>query len=192
MLRHNIESKIGQKLSNEEFDFFQNLARPVNISAKKILIHEGDRCADLYFVEKGALYSYLIDQEGDAHVIQFAFEDYWISDMYSFYKNKPALYNVESLEDCQLLVFDQESIQIASDKLRRLDRFFRILAQNAYANAQYRIALNFSADAESRYIELIEKRPDILQRVPQYLIASYLGVKPQSLSRIRKKIAERR
>jgi CRP-like cAMP-binding protein len=192
LLRKNIESKIAEPLTDEEFDFFLSLAKPKFIPAKEILIHEGDRSTNLYFVDEGALYSYLIDTAGNAHVVQFAFEDYWITDMYSFYMNKPALYNVETLEACRLLVFEPEGIQTVSDRLHKLERFFRVLVQNAYAHMQYRIARNLSADAEARYLELVEQRPDIVQRVPQFLIASYLGVKPQSLSRIRKKISGRR
>ena len=192
MIRTNIESKIAQPLTDEEFTFFSQLLKTKTIVPKEILIHEGDRCTSLYFVEKGALYSYLTDDAGDAHVVQFALEDYWISDLYSFFSGKPALYTVEALEPCQLLVLDKTGFQTACDRLPKLDRFFRVLIQSAYVNAQYRIARTFSAEAEQRYCELVEKHPDIVQRVPQFLIASYLGVKPQSLSRIRKKIFERR
>jgi CRP-like cAMP-binding protein len=192
LLRKNIESKISGSLPNEAFDFFMGFAKSKTIAAKEILIHEGDRSTYLYFVEKGALCSYLIDSSGNAHVVQFAFEDHWITDMYSFYMNKPALYNVETLEPCRLLVFDSNGIKEACSKVHKLEHFFRVIVQNAYASLQYRIARNFSADAETRYLELIEQRPDIVQRVPQFLIASFLGVKPQSLSRIRKQIFERR
>ncbi|MCC6723268.1 MAG: Crp/Fnr family transcriptional regulator, partial [Saprospiraceae bacterium] len=110
----------------------------------------------------------------------------------SFYMDKSALFTVETLEHCQLIVFEKTAIAAACDKLHKMERFFRVLIQNAYAAAQYRIARSFSADTESRYLELIEKQPDVVLRVPQFLIASYLGVKPQSLSRIRKQMAERR
>lgn len=192
MIRTSIESKIGQPLTDEEYAFFIGLTKPQTISAKEILIHEGDRCTNLYFVEKGALYSYLTDNNGDAHVVQFALEGYWISDLYSFFSDRPALYTVEALEACQLLSLDKVAFQKCCDHLNKMDRFFRILIQNAYVGAQYRIARTFSAEAEQRYCELVENQPDIVQRVPQFLIASYLGVKPQSLSRIRKQIFERR
>lgn len=192
MIRTNIETKIGQPLREEEFAFFNGLLQPKTVAAKEILIHEGDRCSELYFVEKGALYSYLTDVMGNTHVVQFALEDYWISDLYSFFSGKPALYSVEALEPCQLLVLDKVGFQTACDKLPKLDRFFRVLIQAAYVNAQYRIARSFSAEAEQRYCELVKKNPDIVQRIPQFLIASFLGVKPQSLSRIRKNIFERR
>ncbi len=192
MIRTNIESKIGQPLTGKEFEFFIGLMKPQTIAAREILIHDGDRCTNLYFVEKGALYSYLTDDTGDAHVIQFALEDYWISDLYSFFSGNPALYTVEALEPCQLLSLSKEGFKIACDHLPKLERFFRVLIQAAYVNAQYRIARTFSTEAEQRYCELVETHPDIVQRVPQFLIASYLGVKPQSLSRIRKNIFERR
>lgn len=192
LIRTNIQSKIGQPLSDEEFTFFTELLHVQTIAPKEILIHEGDRCTSLYFVQKGALCSYLADDKGDAHVVQFALEGYWISDLYSFFSGKPALFSVEALEACELLVLDKAGFQTACDRLHKFERFFRILIQNAYVNAQYRIARTFSAEAEQRYCDLVEQHPDIVQRVPQYLIASYLGVKPQSLSRIRKQIFERR
>lgn len=192
LIRNNVESKIGKPLTEEEFDLFSGLLQPKTIAPKEILIHGGDRCSNLYFVEKGALYSYLTDNAGNTHVVQFALEDYWISDLYSFFSGKSALYTVEALEPCQLLVLDKTGFQTACDRLPKVERFFRILIQNAYVSAQYRIARAFSAEAEQRYCELVELNPDIVQRIPQFLIASYLGVKPQSLSRIRKKIFERR
>lgn len=192
MIREDIEKKIAQPLSDEEFNFFNGLLRSKIIARKEILISEGDCCPHIYFVEKGLLCSFLTDDAGEAHVVQFALEGYWISDLYSFFSGKPAIYTVEALEDCQLLVLDKRGFEAACDHLNKFERFFRILVQNAYVQAQYRIARTFSADAGQRYLELVERHPDIVQRVPQFLIASYLGVKPQSLSRIRKQIFERR
>ncbi len=192
MIRQHIEAKIGKPLTDEEFDYVVSSARQKSVAPKEVLIHAGDRCTKLYFVQKGALHSFLTDDAGNAHVVQLAFEGYWIADMYSFYMDKPALFTIETLEQCELLVFEKTAIAEACDRLHKIERFFRILSQNAYAAAQYRIARSFSADTESRYLELIEKNPDIVMRVPQFLIASYLGVKPQSLSRIRKQMAERR
>ncbi|MBX2892141.1 MAG: Crp/Fnr family transcriptional regulator [Saprospiraceae bacterium] len=192
MIRHSIEKKIAQPLTDEEFAFFSDLLRSKTVAKKEILISEGDRCPNIYFVEKGALCSFLTTDTGEAHVIQFALEGYWISDLYSFFSEKPAIYTIEALEDCQLLALDKAGFQTACDHLPKVERFFRLLIQTAYVHAQYRIARTFSADAEQRYLELLEEQPDIVQRVPQFLIASYLGVKPQSLSRIRKQIFERR
>lgn len=192
MIRDSIEKKIALRLTDEEFAFFSDLLRSKTVAKKEILISEGDRCPHIYFVEKGALCSFLTTDTGEAHVVQFALEGYWISDLYSFFSEKPALYTIEALEDCQLLALDKAGFQTACDRLPKVERFFRLLIQNAYVHAQYRIARTFSADAEQRYLELLEEQPDIVQRVPQFLIASYLGVKPQSLSRIRKQIFERR
>ncbi|MBI1224534.1 MAG: cyclic nucleotide-binding domain-containing protein [Bacteroidetes bacterium] len=192
MIRQHIESKIGKALTDEEFDYFSSLLRNKSVAPKEVLIHAGDRCSKLYFVQKGALHSFLTDDVGNAHVVQLAFEGHWISDMYSFHMDQPALFTIETLEPCELIVFEKSAIAEACDRLHKIERFFRILAQNAYAAAQYRIARSYSADTESRYLELVDKNPDIVLRVPQFLIASYLGVKPQSLSRIRKQMAERR
>ncbi len=197
MIRQHIEQKLGQPLTDGEFadgefDRFSQLLHPKRVAKKEMLIREGARCADLNFVEKGALFSSLIDASGDAHVVQFALEGYWISDSNSFWHGRPALFTVEALEECQLLALSREGFQAACDEMPKFERFFRLLAQNAYASAQWRIARMFSASAEERYRELVERHPDIVQRVPQFLVASFLGVRPQSLSRIRRQIFEKR
>lgn len=191
MIRAAIEKKTGRQLSDEDLARFEGLLRRKSIRKKDILIQEGVLCPYLYFVETGALYSFLTAESGEAQVVQFALEGAWISDLYSFFSEKPALFTVEALEDCQLLVLDKSGFETAVDRIPNFERFFRILIQQAYVHAQYRIARAFSADAEQRYCELVERYPNIIQRVPQFLIASFLGIKPQSLSRIRKQIAER-
>lgn len=134
---------------------------------------------------EGSCYSYILDKKGDKHAVQFSLEGYWISDLYSFYSDRNAIYNIEALEPLSVLMLNKEGFEKACDSISCIDRFFRILIQNAYIALQYRLAKTNSEDAEKRYTEFSKTHPDFIQRIPQYLIASYLGIKPQSLSRIR-------
>jgi CRP-like cAMP-binding protein len=189
-LKASIESKVH--LTDGEYAYFKTLFTKNTIKKRELLVREGDICRYTYFIEKGIIGVYTVDTAGEMHVVQFGFEGYWIGDLYSFYTGKPALYNIEALEDCEVLQIDFDTQEAAYEAIPKLERFYRLLVQNAYINAQLRIAKTFSDSAEARYLDLIERQPDILQRVPQYLVASYLGIKPQSLSRIRKQIFEKK
>jgi CRP-like cAMP-binding protein len=189
-LKDSIEAKI--RLSDTEYAQFKAFFIKKTVKKKDLLVREGDISRNTFFIEKGAMCVYSIDNDGEMHVVQFGFEGYFIGDLYSFYTGKPALYSIEALEDCEILQIDYETQERAYEKIPKIERFFRLLVQNAYINAQLRIAKTFSDSAEDRYLTLIKRHPDILQRVPQYLVASYLGIKPQSLSRIRKQIFEKK
>lgn len=190
LLLKSLEKKV--RLTKEEFDLFTGWLKLRSISKKEHLLTEHELCQHIAFVEQGILRSYLINHEGEAVTVQFALEGYWIADLYSFFSAKPAIYNIEALENAELLLLNQRSFQQACDTIPAFERFFRMLIQNAYVATQERVAKAYSQQAEERYVELTQKHPDILQRVPQHYIASYLGIKPQSLSRIRKQLFEKR
>lgn len=187
-IRTNIEQKINKPLPDSDFEKFNSWLVPMTINKKEQIISEGKPNAQLYFIQQGVLHLYVIDQEGETHTVQFGFEGYWLNDLYSFLSGKPAIFNLEALEETKILVLSKANFDRACDEIPCFERFFRILVQNAYVGSQYRIAKVFSEDAAQRYLDLIEKQPNLLQRVPQYLVASYLGIKPQSLSRIRQSL----
>lgn len=187
-LRQNIERKINTALSDDDFALFLRFLEPVTFSKKTIVLEAEHFCSNIYYIEKGLLISLLTDEKGEKHAVQFAFEDHWISDLYSFFSQKPAIITIEALEDTTALAITKENFELAMQKLPQFERFFRILIQNAYIHSQQRIAKTFTDDAEQRYKDLICTNPNFLQRVPQYLIASFLGIKPQSLSRIRQNL----
>ena len=192
LLRANIEKTIGQKISDNDFEKFSGLLFEKSFDKKACLTEEGGQCNYIYFILEGSAYSYITDKKGDKHVIQFALEGYWISDLYSFYSGRESIYTIEMLENSRVLVLNKENFQKACDSCLVLDRFFRILIQNAYVALQYRLAKTNSEEAEKRYEIFSKQYPGFIQRIPQYLIASYLGIKPQSLSRIRKEIAKKK
>ena len=191
LLKNHIEKKINQSLSEHDFDKFIKLVFEKSFEKNQLLVEEGGYCNYIYFIEQGACYSYLTDEKGEKHVIQFALEDYWISDLYSFFSGKNAIYSIEALEHTKVLALNKDSFQKACDTIPAFDRFFRILLQNAYVTLQQRMAKTNSEEGENLYKEFSKIHPDFIQRIPQYLIASYLGVKPESLSRIRKGIAKK-
>ncbi len=191
-LRKNIEKTINKTLSDAAFEEFLKLMSEKSFEKKDLLIEEGSVCNYIYFIEQGACYSYLTDQRGEKHAVQFALEGYWISDLYSFFSKAKAIYTIETLEPLKVLAISRENFQKACDNNSCFDRFFRILIQNAYVSVQYRLVKTNSEEAEKRYFEFSKLHPDFVQRIPQYLIASYLGIKPQSLSRIRKESARKK
>ncbi len=186
LLRKNIEKTLKQTITDKEFADFLHLVFEKNFDKKQCVVAEGEPCNYIYFIVQGACFSSIIDENGDKHAIQFAIEDFWISDLYSFYSTRKSIYTVETLENTKTYALNRDNFQKACDTISFTDRFFRILIQNAYIALQYRLAKTNSEDAEHRYMEFSALHPDFVQRVPQYLIASYLGIKPQSLSRIRK------
>lgn len=191
-LKANIEKTIGTRLTESEIADFSKLVFEKSVDKKTTLAEEGNICSHVYFVVEGSAYSYISDPKGNKHALQFALENYWISDLYSFFSGRKAIYSVETLEPCKLVVLNKESFELACKTIPVLNCFFRILIQNAYVSLQYRLARANSVEAETRYEEFSKQNPHFMQRIPQYLIASYLGIKPQSLSRIRKEIISRK
>ena len=191
-IRKNIEVKINQKLTNEEFEKLKDWFVPIQFENKIHFVTEGKVCRNLYFVDAGATHTFIIDKKGEIHTVQFGFEGYWIGDMYSFFSGKPAIFNIETLEATRLFAMTHSDFEKACEQIPKFELFFRILVQNGYLSSLQRIAKNFSEDAEQRYLSLIKNHPDLPQRVPQYLVASYLGIKPQSLSRIRQNLLKQK
>ncbi len=190
-IRASIEEKAGRPLNGHEESGFLPLLTPRVFLKKQFLVDAGSDCRYLYFIDKGACCSYVTDGKAELHVVSFGLEGHWVSDLYSFFSGQPAIYTVEALEDCQVLALGRENFQKACDHIPLFERYFRVLIQNAYVATQHRLAKSYSEEAEQRYLELTQKHPGLVNRVPQYLLASYLGIKPQSLSRIRGKMSKR-
>lgn len=175
-------------ISEEEVKQFKQLLQTKTIQKNEFFVQEGDTAKYLAFVLSGGLYSYSIDEKGEKHVIQIALEEHWITDPYSFFSQEKSLYTVQALMKTEVLLLSKENKDKACDQFPKIERFFRLLVQNAYVHLLQRVSQISSDTAEERYLKLIQSHPNIIQQVPQYYIASYLGIKPQSLSRIRKNL----
>lgn len=184
-------NKIQEKviLSLEEQEILKTFFIPKKLRKKQYLLQEGDVCKYVAFVEKGALRSYSIDDKGNEHIIQFAPEGWWVADNYSFFTSEPSTYNIDAWEDSEILLLSLDEYERVVDEIPKMERYLRILLQNSLIALQRRILSNLSHTAEEKYVKLLGVYPDIVNRFPQHLIASYLGITPETLSRIRKQIA---
>ncbi|MCH7678960.1 Crp/Fnr family transcriptional regulator [candidate division KSB1 bacterium] len=188
VLRAHILKRID--LSDEEFTDCTTFFIPRKIKKGQFLLQEGDVCKHCAFVNNGCLRCYTIDDNGTEHVVDFAIEDWWIADLYSFLTGEPAVYNIDALENSEVLLLDRVSLENLCSISPNFERFFRLLHENNYIATHRRIVNFLSASAEERYLSFLETYPEFLQRLPQRQIASYLGITPESLSRLRKRLAE--
>lgn len=184
-LYKNINSKVT--ISETDFVKFSDYFKARSINKKQKLVEHGKSNDKIYFIEKGLFFSYKELDNGDIQVIQFAKENYWISDLYSFLSGSQALFTVQALEDCEIWEISKADLDKMCSEHPEMETYYRLNIQNAYVNTLLRLSSVYSADAEAKYNEIKDRQPDLLQRVPQYLIASYLGILPSSLSRIRNK-----
>ena len=189
-----LQKKISENiaLTDEEFDFCKTLFLPKKLRKRQYLLQEGDICKYTAFVSKGILRTYTVDNKGNEHILQFAMEGWWVSDLYSFLTNELSLYNIDALEDVELLLITKASWDLLLEKVPKFERHFRILLQNNLIATQKRLMGSLSESAEEKYTKLITSFPGCLQRVPQHMIASYLGITRETLSRIRGQLAERK
>lgn len=178
-------------LTQEESEFFSSLLEPRLLERKKVYLRAGGVCNYSAFVVNGALKSYTVDAQGKEHILSFATRDWWIADLYSLLSRKPAVLNIEAIEDTDVLLLSRSNQQLLYQKVPKFERFFRIIVENALVASQQRLIDNMSVAAEERYLNFIKKYPDIPASVPQRSIASYLGITPEFLSKIRSRLARR-
>ncbi|CAM3414560.1 Crp/Fnr family transcriptional regulator [Aequorivita lipolytica] len=172
----------------------QQLSFPLkrmNYEKGSILLKKGDVCKHSFFVEKGLLRSYMLDEDGKEHVIQFAPENWFIVDRSSVYFNDASESYIEAIEDTIVVFIEEDFICKASETSLAFSKFNDRLLHNHILHMQKRINLLLGATAETRYLSFIKTYPDLLLRVPQWMIASYLGITPESLSRVRKELAHK-
>ena len=172
-------------LTDKEKIEFASRFKEIKIKKRQFIVQPGFVPKCRYFVIKGALRAYVVGDEGKDHTIQFAIEDWWISDYDSYIHQQPASMFVVALEDCILLQINFEDEQALKALNHKFETFFRYKAELATAFMQRRIVTNLTKSAKERYDIFIESYPKLAERVPQYALASYLGITTQFLSKIR-------
>mgnify|MGYP003576122981 FL=1 len=173
----------------EELELVKTKLKPKKLRKKQYLLQEGDPCNFVAFVEKGVMRSYTINEKGTEHIIQFALEGWTISDMYSFLTGEPARYTIDAIEDCELVLISKTAQEELLQQLPKYETYMRLQLTGAYIAMQRRLTSIISSTLEERYAAFMAQYPNIAQRVPQHMIASYMGLTPETLSRVRKKIA---
>lgn len=190
LLFEKLEEKVG--LTADEKELVKTYFIPKKLRKRQYLLQEGDPCRYTAFIEKGLLRSYHIDDKGAEHMVQFGMEGWWIADMYSFLTGEPSAYNIDALEDSELLLITRPAQEELLLKLPQFERYLRLLIQNAYVALQRRLVVSLTQTAEEKYSSLMAICPTLTQRMPQHMIASYLGVTPETLSRVRKGMAAKK
>ena len=187
LIQKNIAKHIS--LNEEELSYFTSLLQLKRLRKKQFLLEEGEVFQYECFVNSGCLRQYYLDEKGQEHIIQFAISDWWIGDQYSFLTGLPSANFIDAIEESQVLLISKINLEQLYTKVPKFERLFRIAFQNSYVALQRRILSNLSQTAQERYLDFNKRYHEIEQKVPQHQIASYLGITPESLSRIRKQLA---
>ena len=177
-------------LNKEEIEFFTSLLKQKSLASGEFLLREGDVCKYETFVIKGCLKTYYLDENGFEHIIDFSIEEWWADDLYSLFTQTASKSNIKAIEDTDILQISKRDLELSYQKIPKLERFFRILFQNAYINQREQINLALSASAEERDVLFLKKKPYAEKRFSQKDIASYLGITPQFLSTLKKKLSQ--
>ena len=175
-------------LTTEEIAFFTSLLKSKFIANGEFLLREGDICKYESFVTRGCLKTYYVDQNGFEHIIDFSIEEWWADDLYSLLTQTASKSNIKAIEDTDILQIGKSDLELLYQKIPKFERFFRILFQNAYIAQRDQINLALAASAEERYILFLKKKPYAEKRFSQKDIASYLGITPQFLSTLKKRL----
>jgi CRP-like cAMP-binding protein len=176
-------------INDDELNFCKTLFLPKKLRKRQYLLQEGDVCRYQAFVEKGALRSYRIDEKGTEHILQFALEGWWVTDLSSHLTGDASCFSIQALEDSELLLLSRPSWDSLMQRIPSFEHYFRIIIQNHLIATQKRVMQSHTETAEEMYLKFVQTYPEHIQRIPQHMIASYLGVSRETLSRLRKSLA---
>ncbi len=190
-LRKYVSEYSGAPVTDEEFELIKVAFTSRKIRKKQYFLQAGDVCKYIAFIVKGALRQYSVDDKGLEHIIFFGIENWWVSDRESFTMLTPSRFNIDAIEDCELLVATSEQMQHLVSNSPAFRKTIALLDQRHSIATQKRIHASISMTAEDRFLDLLQNNPTFLQRFPQNMIASYLGISPETLSRIRKKALQK-
>jgi CRP-like cAMP-binding protein len=175
------------QLTPDELEYFNGILEYKTVPKKTMLLQPGDICNFELYVNKGCIREYYIDSKGAEITLQFAVEDWWMSDITSFQDQTPSIMYIETLEDCELLILSRNAKEKLLMQVPKLERMFRLMIQRHLSVVQNRLVKTISYTAMERYLEFLSRYPTIPQRVAQHYIASYLGISAEFLSKLRKR-----
>jgi CRP-like cAMP-binding protein len=179
------------KLETKEEEYFLSVLKPRKYLRRQFVVQAGDECKYETFVISGCLKAYFIDPDGNNHIIQFAIENWWISDMDSLMNGTPATLNIDAVEDTEVLQIERKDFDTLFERIPKFNTLYRMMLMKAFISHQRRIVDNLCKPAKDRYLDFVKRYRNIEQRVPQHQIASYLGMTPEFLSQIRRKLSSK-
>lgn len=174
-------------LNEIETQFLSSKIKLLQVKKKEFLLQEGAVCKANYFVEKGLLRMFFINDKGVEQITQFALENWWLSDYMSFTMQSKAQFYIQAVENSDIIVIEHHMQEELFKQLPQLERYFRMMMQRAYAASQMRFKYFYDYSKEENYRQFVALFPEFIQRIPQYMLASYLGLTPEYLSELRKK-----
>ncbi len=179
-------------LSDEEYKQVESAFSYRKYRKKQYILQEGDICRHEIFILKGCTRTYNINEDGQENIIQFGIEGWWVGNRESCTQETASEYNIDCLEDTEVLMISRSDLYKLYEMIPAIERYFRILLRNALFAFQHRVLMLMNKPAAERYQDFINSYPEIAERVPDHQVASYLGMTPQSLSRIRRQYASKK
>lgn len=189
VFRKYVAGKIS--LTDEQFDRIQLLCVIKKLRKKQYLLQEGDTWKYHAFITRGCLRTYSVDEKGQEHIIYFSIENWWTGDKESLMLNQPSKYNIDAVEDCEVVLFTNSNFELICREIPPFNDMVNVILQRSFVASQSRIHAAISYTAEEKYLNFINKYPGFATRIPQSMIASYLGISPETLSRVRSQSAKK-
>jgi CRP-like cAMP-binding protein len=174
------------QLSPEELKLIESVVTIKRLRKKQFLLQEGDKWKYNAFVNRGFLKTFSIDSSGKEHIMNFSPEDYWTGDRESLLNGTPSKFNIDAIEDSEVILIGKEDFEMLCLKIPQFNSLVNKILQKSFVVSQNRIHANISLSAEDKYQNFLDKFPSIVNRIPQHMIASYIGITPETLTRIRR------
>jgi CRP-like cAMP-binding protein len=178
-------------LTDQELGAIEAVCTVRKLRKKQYLLQEGDVWQFNAFVSEGCMRTYRVDDKGYEHILQFSPEKYWTGDRESLLSGTPSRYNIDAIEDSEIVLIVKDDFENLCSRIEAFNRMVNVILQRSFNTAQNRIHSVISLSAEEKYLHFINTRPDLANRVPQSMIASYLGISPETLSRVRNKVSKK-
>ena len=178
-------------MSVEDFDLLQAAAIPLQVRKKENLLTQGELCNNIYFVSSGFFRMFYVDLEGNEINNRFTEENNFMVDFQSFLTQKPSRYYWQAMQDSEVFIFPYKDVQQIYNTSPAWNNFGRLMAEHVYLQLNERVDMLLFMKPEERYTYLIKNYPNLLNQVSQFHLSSYLGIKPESLSRLRKRLSEK-